>query len=256
MPPYSYLTQTIEPAPAKDREPRPVGLIATVLGLALALAWPTALGIVTGVAGWAFTGETWPLRWLPAVGLAAGVVLSTGALLGSYLLGRVIYRAPAPAVPNQITMSFDGPPLEVTTNHVIVPLRTHRVLIEGVPVQDLCWFVVGLTDNGMPLSQRAWLGLRAPSGGRVDSRYWACMVKPLRISGIVAEMSHRKTGRLTLADREGVLRILGLDPYDPALYNFANAADTEAAAARWRVRRGELSDGPSRTVPQRAGSWG
>lgn len=255
MPPYSRLVeQKVEPL-YKVQEQRPVGLIATILALVIAAAWPIALGALAGVAGWLFLGETWPLRILPAVGVAGGILLSGSVLLGSYLVQRVLHHAPPAPVPNAITLNFEGT-LEQTTNHVIVPLRTHRVLVEGVPAADLCWFIVGLCDYGMPISQRAWRGLRAPSGVVVNSDYWASLVKPLRAAGIVAEMSHRKTGRLTLGDREGVLRILGLDPLDPGLYIWHNAADLERVARALRVRRGDLLPPPSTTLAPGSGEVG
>ncbi len=244
MPNYGHIEQKVEPL-YKVQEQRPVGVIATVLALALATAWPIALGVLAGVAGWLFLGETWPLRIFPAVGVAGGILLSGSVLLGSFAIQRVLHHAPPAPVPNAITLNFEGA-LEQTTNHVVVPLRTHRVLVEGVPAADLCWFIVGLCDHGMPISQRAWRGLRAPSGVIVSSDYWASMVKPLRAAGVVADMSHRRTGRLTLSDREGVLRLMALDPYDPALYVFHRAADTERVAASLRVRRGDLLPPPRR----------
>ena len=100
-----------------------------------------------------------------------------------------------------------GGPSEVR----IVPYRGPGTLLDGVVVpEDLRYFVETVVKTN-DWTQRAWRGVRLPSGKRCDNEYWAAMTGILRKTGIIVDAGPRSTGRLTTSDASEVLSLLGLN---------------------------------------------
>ena len=208
-------------SPPRREDKRPIGLAATVLGLALTATWPPVVGVIVGAALWLWWGDAWWMKAGLVGGLLLGAVMSMGVLLSSFLLQRVLAPAPAaaavaPAAPAMTTISYE--PLDRTAARSdvrIVPLYGRTV--DGVPVQDVAWLCRGLSV-GASHSMRTWLGRRTPSGETMDAAYWRSCMRPLRASGIIVGVSSRRAGRLTTRDLRAMLSVLGLDASDAELW--------------------------------------
>ncbi len=92
----------------------------------------------------------------------------------------------------------------------LVPYRGPGKLIDGVIPDDLRYFVETVTQTG-DWTQRAWRGVKMPSGRRCDNDYWAAMTGILRKTGVIVDAGPRATGRLTTSDAGEVLAMLGLN---------------------------------------------
>jgi len=92
----------------------------------------------------------------------------------------------------------------------IVPYRGPGKLIDGVIPDDLRYFVETVTQTH-DWTQRAWRGVKMPSGRRCDNEYWAAMTGILRKTGVIVDAGPRSTGRLTTSDAGEVLAMLGLN---------------------------------------------
>jgi len=103
-----------------------------------------------------------------------------------------------------------GGPSEVR----IVPYKGPGTLLDGVVVpEDLRYFVETVVKTN-DWTQRAWRGVRLPSGKRCDNEYWAAMTGILRKTGIIVDAGPRSKGRLTTTDATRVLDLLGLNGGD------------------------------------------
>lgn len=91
----------------------------------------------------------------------------------------------------------------------IVPYRGPGKLIDGVIPEDLRHFVETITQT-QDWTQRAWRGVKMPSGRRCDNDYWAAMTGILRKTGVIVDAGPRATGRLTTKSAEEVMHLLGL----------------------------------------------
>ena len=212
------------PAAAATRreDKRPIGLAATVLGLALTATWPPVVGVIVGAALSIWWGDAWWMKAGLVGGLLLGAFMSMGVLLSSFLLQRVLAPAPAaaavaPAAPAMTTISYE--PLDRTAARSdvrIVPLRGYRT-IDNVDVRDIAWMCYGLS-KGVPHSMRAWVGRRTPSGETLDSAYWRALSRPLRKAGIIVGTGPRVSGRLTTRDLGAMLSVMGLAASDASLW--------------------------------------
>ncbi len=209
-------------SPPRREDKRPIGFMATLLGLLLTVTWPPIVGVIVGAALWLWWGDAWWMKAGLVGGLLLGAVMSMGVLLSSFLLQRVLAPAPAaaavaPAAPAMTTISYE--PLDRTAARSdvrIVPMHSHRT-IDSVDARDIAWMCYGLS-RGTPHSLRAWLGRRTPSGETLDSAYWRAMCKPLRKAGIIVGAGPRVSGRLTTHDLGAMLAVLGLDASDAELW--------------------------------------
>jgi len=91
----------------------------------------------------------------------------------------------------------------------IVPYKGPGKLIDGVIPEDLRYFVESITQT-QDWTQRAWRGVKMPSGRRCDNDYWAAMTGILRKTGVIVDAGPRATGRLTTKSAEEVMHLLGL----------------------------------------------
>ncbi len=237
MPSYDYMAIRPDPTPAapppRRDERRPIGVVATVIGLALALAWPPVLGLVAGVAAALWAGEWWPVRLGLVMGVAVGVVASSGVLLSSYVIGRVLHRPDPVAYPNAITVTY-GEPFVSTRDIALVPMFGYGVTLDSTPVVDVAWLLRGLGDYNAPTAQRFWVGMMTPSGRRIDERYWHELVSKLKKSGLLVGMARGRSGTLVTRDRGAMAARLHLADDDPALWSFDDG-DLEARARAWNA---------------------
>ena len=223
------------PSTTTKKEPRKVGLLATLLALSLGLTWPPVAGLALGVAGALWAGEWWPIRVGLAFGVALGALISMGILAGSYIVTHVIMPAQMPApVPNSFTVGFT--PLTEGEQHVrVVPVYDKgRTYIDDVPLIDLVWFATGLS-LGMKHTQSAWLGTRAPSGQLVDAAYWGAICRPFRRVGVIDGVGPRRAGRLVTTDIDTMLLSLGIDPYDVDNFQWPRASEPWRDVKRLRA---------------------
>lgn len=236
MPNYEYMALRPDPAPTpatKRDERRPVGVVATVLGLLLALLWPPLLGLVAGVAAALYLGEWWPVKMGLVIGVAVGVVMSAGVLASSYVIGHVLHRPDPVAYPNAITVQYAEPFISMR-DIGLVPMFGYGVTLDATPAVDVAWLLRGLADYGAPTSQRFWVGAMTPSGRRVDERYWAELISKLKKSGLLVGMARGRSGTLVTRDRGVMCARLHLDDGDPNLWEFDDS-DLEARARAWNA---------------------
>ena len=92
----------------------------------------------------------------------------------------------------------------------IVPYKGPGKLIDGVIPEDLRHFVETVMQT-QDWTQRAWRGVKMPSGRRCDNEYWAAMTGILRKTGVIVDAGPRATGRLTTTDAKEVMAMLGLN---------------------------------------------
>ena len=95
----------------------------------------------------------------------------------------------------------------------IIPFQGRGKLIEGVDPDDLRFFIETVMATG-DWTQRAWRGVRLPSGRKCDNDYWAMLTAILRKTGILVDAGPRSKGRLTTTDATRVLDLLGLNGGD------------------------------------------
>lgn len=89
------------------------------------------------------------------------------------------------------------------------PLFPTSRLIEGVPEIDLKYFIELIVKNGHQRSR--WLGIKMPSGRKVDPAYYACLIAPLVKALCIVGREERKTGEITCSPQTMKER-LGIAP--------------------------------------------
>jgi hypothetical protein len=201
-------------SPSFDTTRRTLSAPALAVGLFFSLVWPPVVGIALGLAGWLWFDDSSFLKLGVTLGIVVGCLISLSFLLGSLIYTKTYNEryVKNPQMVNYVPLgSAPGEDMR------IIPLRAYDKLIDKVPQRDIAWFVLGLS-RGMKHSQRTWLGKRAPSNTLVDPAYWYSLCQPLRKAEIIKGAGERHAGTLTTRDRDKMLTILGMNPWDSDLW--------------------------------------
>lgn len=214
---------TLPPSPAPSK--RALSPAALLIALGFSLLWPSFLGQVIGLMAVLWAGDWFWYKAVATGGVLVGCGLSATVLTGSRLLMDLANPGPTPAAAMGLTVQYKtSRPIQDIR---IVPLNVYGIMIDGIPGRDIAWFALGLS-RGMSHTQRAWIGLTAPSGQVCDVPYWKGLCKPFRRAELIVGVGPRVAGKVATRSLDAMLSALGLNPGDPELWLLGPASELHA----------------------------